>query len=204
VPDVSEDLDLPFPHYRCPTCRTELPLSDARVTVTCAEHVPAGEKLVFEIRDATTADRRAVEEICDRAWGETDVDLLGRTFDVMAGENVIAVVDDDLAGLVSLAVHRGELVIVMQSVYPQFQGTGIGSALVEEAARRAAARNLPSVVVTTTNDDIPSLYFYQRQGFSIYEVATGAMADRLGAAVPGFAEIPIRDEVRLRRPACRP
>jgi ribosomal protein S18 acetylase RimI-like enzyme len=143
-----------------------------------------------------------VEEICDRAWGETDVDILGRSFDVMACENVIATVDGELAGLAALAVHKGDLVIVMHSVYPQYQGTGIGSALVEEAARRAAGRNLASVVVAITNDDIPFLYFYQRHGFAIYEVATGAMADRLGAAVPGFAGIPIRDEVRLRRPAC--
>jgi GNAT superfamily N-acetyltransferase len=199
----SEKVDLPYLHYQCPRCGKELPLSEARITVTCTEHRPADEAVAFSVRGAKPADRRAVEEICDSAWGETEIDCFGRTFDVLEADNIIAEVDGRLAGLISLAIDRGEQAVVMLSVYPEHQGAGIGAALLEEAVARAEAAGLPFVKVATSNDDIPALYFYQRHRFLLYEIETGVLVDHHGAVLSGFANIPIRDEVRLRRPACR-
>lgn len=203
--DASENagMDLPYPHYECPICDKELPLTDARMTVTCSEHAPAGpSRPAVRVRDAEPRDRASVEEICDRVWGETEIDAFGRTFDVLAGDNIVAEADGQFAGMVSLAVDGGDLAIVMLSVYPEHQGTGVGAALIESALSRAAKRNLPLLKAETTNDDIPQLYFYQRHGFVMYELAAGAMTDHHGAVLSGFAGIPVRDAVRLRRPAC--
>lgn len=194
-----EDLDAPYPQYRCPICGEDLPLNDARTTVTCAKHLAQGEALEFAVRLATPDDRHAVEEICDRAWGETDIDAFGTTFDVLAGINLIAETDGQLAGLMSLTVHGGELAIVLLSVYPWYQGRGVGSALLKAADEVARTRKLPAVSAAVSNDDISTFYFYQRHGFVICEVAIGALADALGSAVGGFSDIPIRDEIRLRR-----
>ncbi len=194
-----DEIDLPYPQYRCPTCGKDLPLNEARMTVTCAEHQPA-DALDFVVRPARPADRHDIEEICDRALGETEIDIFDRTFDVLAGENLIADADGHLAGLLSLAIDRGELVVVLLSVYPEHQGQGLGAALLRSAVEFARERGLPSIRVAVSNDDIPLLYFYQRHGFAIYEIAVGALADRAGAAVAGFSGIPSRDEVRLRRP----
>jgi ribosomal protein S18 acetylase RimI-like enzyme len=196
-----EEIDLPYPQYRCPTCGKDLPLNEARMTVTCAEHQPT-DSLEFAVRAARPDDRRAIEEICDRALGETEIDIFDRTFDVLSGENLIGEADGALAGLLSTAVHYGELVIVLLSVYPEHQGQGVGAALLRAAVDLARERGLPSVRVAVSNDDIPLLYFYQRHGFVLYDVALGLLADRAGAAVAGFSGIPSRDEVRLRRPVC--
>jgi GNAT superfamily N-acetyltransferase len=196
------DIDLPYPHYECPVCGKELPLTQARMTVTCASHRPTGRAETATIRDAVPADRAAIEEICDRVWGETDIEVFGRMFDVLAGENIVAEVDGHVAGLISLAIHRGELAIVALSVYPEYQGAGAGAALLEASVRRAESLGLPLVKVATTNDDIPALYFYQRHGFVLYEIEAGIVVDHHGSVLSGFAGIPIRDEVRLRRPAC--
>jgi GNAT superfamily N-acetyltransferase len=198
----ADDVEAPYPHYLCPVDGEELPLAEARMSVTCAEHQPHGEKVAFVVRDAGAADRRAIEQICDRAWGETEIDVFGRTFDVLACDNVIAEVGSELGGLVSLAVHGGDLVVVMYSVYPQFQGRGVGSALLEAAAERAVGKSLPALKAVVSNDDLPLLYFYQRHGFAITDVGAGVLSDRLGYAGVGFAGIPIRDEIRLRRPVC--
>jgi len=198
----AEEVEVPFPQYLCPVDGRELPLAEARMSVTFAEHEPHGERLVFSVRDATSTDRHAIEEICDRAWGETDIDVYGRTFDVLSCENLIAEADGSLAGLISLAVNGGDLAIVMYSVYPQFQGRGIGSALLTAAYALAAEKALPAMKAAVSNDDIPLLYFYQRHGFSIAEIAKGLLSDKLGYAGIGFAGIPIRDEIRLRRPVC--
>lgn len=194
-----EERDLPYPHYRCPSCVKDLPLNEARIMVTCAEHQPA-DALEFTVRAARASDRRDIEEICDRALGETEVDVFDRTFDVFDGENLIAEADGRLAGLLSLAVDRGEIVIVLLTVYPENQGQGVGAALLRAAIDFARERGLPSIRVAVSNDDIPLLYFYQRHHFAIYDVALGLLADRAGAAVAGFSGILSRDEVRLRRP----
>ncbi|MDO8962916.1 MAG: GNAT family N-acetyltransferase [Coriobacteriia bacterium] len=199
---MNDEVDVPYPHYLCPVDGKELPLAEARMSVTCAEHQPRSTEIEFAVREATHEDRHAIEEICDRAWGETEIDVFGRTFDVLSCENLIAVAGDELAGLISLAVHGGELAIVMYSVYPQYQGRGIGSALLKAASALAIGKGLVAMKTAVSNDDLPLLYFYQRHGFVIAEIATGLLADRLGYAGVGFAGIPIRDEIRLRRPVC--
>ena len=130
----AEDVDAPYPQYRCPVDGEDLPLTEARITVTCERHRPHEAPVAFEVRDAGPKDRAAIELICDRVWGETDIDCFGRTFDVLAGHNLVAISDGELAGLISLALDRGEQAIVMLSVYPQFQG-GAHRA-VEPAAHR--------------------------------------------------------------------
>jgi ribosomal protein S18 acetylase RimI-like enzyme len=197
------EVEVPYPQYLCPVDGRELPLAEARMSVTCAEHQPRSVALAFTVREARPSDRHAIEEICDRAWGETEIDVFGRTFDVLACDNLVAVEGDELLGLISCTVHGGELAVVMYSVYPHYQGRGVGSALLDAAAEMATSRLLASMKAAVSNDDLPLLYFYQRHAFSIAEVATGLLADKLGYAGVGFAGIPIRDEIRLRRPVCQ-
>lgn len=195
------DFDMPYPQYRCPSCGKDLPLGEARMMITCAEHQNV-EELSFVVREAKPGDRAAIEEICDRALGEIEVDTFGRTFDVTEGINLIAEVDGELGGLLSVAVDRGELVFVLLSVYPEYQGRAMGSALVESAVAYARGHGLPIVRVAVSNDDIPLIYFYQRNGFTIYDIAVGRLVDDSGASVAGFSGIPSRDEIWLRRPVC--
>lgn len=194
-----EDLEAPYPQYRCPICGEFLPLNDARTTVTCAKHLPKPDETEFAVRAATPADRRAIEQICDRAWGETDIDVFGTTFDVLACTNLIAEADGRFAGLLALKPNGGDLAVVLLSVYPEFQGAGVGAALLNAAEALAKSLNLPAIRAAVSNDDISMLYFYQRNGFVIYEAALGVLADALGSAVGGFSDIPVRDEIRLRK-----
>ena len=196
---VIDEYELPYPQYRCTDCGRDLPLNEARMSITCAEHQHADD-VTFTVREAAPADRAAIEEICDRALGEVEIDVFGRTFDVLKGINLIADAGGKLAGLLSLAVDRGELVIVLLSVYPEYQGNGAGSALLRAAVDYANAKGMQLVRVAVSNDDIPLLYFYQRHGFSIYDIAVGRLVDETGSAVAGFSGIPSRHEIHLRRP----
>jgi len=199
---MDDELSVPYPHYRCGECGLDLPLTEARLTITCEDHQPGRDDAVTEVRPAEARDRHDIEDICDQALGETDVDAFGRTFDVLGQENLVALVDGTFAGVMSLAMDRGDLGIVLLSVYPAFQGHGVGSALLEAAVSQAASKRLPGLKVSISNDDVPSFSFYQRHGFVIEEVARGLLADRFGSAEPGFSGIPVRDEIRLRRPVC--
>ena len=55
-------------------------------------------------------------------------------------------------------------------------------------------------MAATSNDNLPSLYFYQRHGFRIFEVAPDAFAMHLkDPATVGFAGLPVRDEIRMEK-----
>lgn len=193
---------VPYPQYRCAQCAKELPLTAARLAVMCDDHRREGGDVEVSVRPAVRADRHDIEDICDQALGETDVDAFGRSFDVLEQENLVAISDGKLAGLVSLAVDGGDLAIVLLSVYPEFQGHGVGRVLVQAAADLAASRALPGIKAAISNDDVPSFSFYQRHSFVIDSVAKGLLADRYGSAEPGFSGILVRDEIRLRRSVC--
>jgi ribosomal protein S18 acetylase RimI-like enzyme len=199
---VTDQANVPYPQYRCGECGKELPLTEARLTITCEDHQPGRMDGTVEVRPATPDDRRSIEDICDQALGETDIDVFGRSFDVLEQENMVATADGRFAGLVSLAVDGGDLAIVLLSVYPGFQGFGVGRALTAAAVEVAAERGLPAVKVAISNDDVSSFSFYQRHGFVIDSIARGLLADRYGSAEPGFSGIPVRDEIRLRRSVC--
>lgn len=199
---VMDEFELPYPQYRCPQCGRDLPLNEARLTVTCASHQPEDD-LAFVVREARAADRADIEEICDRALGETELDLFDRTFDVMKSINFIAEVHDELGGLLSLSIVRGEAIIVLLSVYPDYQGKSVGASLLRAAMSYSREHGLPVMRVAVSNDDISLLYFYQRHGFVISDIAVGKLVDDSGSAVAGFSGIPSRDEIRLHCPVCQ-
>ena len=195
---MNDEFELPFPQYRCAQDGTDLPLGEARIAVVGPSVTPRDD-VTYTVRKATQSDEGQIELLCERALGETDVDVFGKSFDVLAGVNLIAVGSEGLAGLLSVAIENGEATIVLLSVYPDFQNKGVGGALLEAADELAARRGLGFLRAAVTNDDIPQIYFYQRHGFAFYEVGIGEAADRFGSASPGFSGIPVRDEIRLRR-----
>lgn len=81
---------------------------------------------------------------------------------------------------------------------------GVGSALVAEAKRIAAADNCTRLWVITTNDNLDALRFYQRRGFRLAALHTAAVNHsraRLKPEIPllGDHGIPICDELELEQ-----
>src|ERR1035437_1432356 len=101
--DGTDGVEVPYPQYLCPVDGRALPLAEARMSVTCAEHQPLAESVAFSVREAVVSDRR------------------------------------------SLTVTGGDLAVVMYSVYPEAQGRGVGSALLDAAVEIAEARSLHAV-----------------------------------------------------------
>jgi len=107
-----------------------------------------------------------------------------------------------LHGLLTYEVRAGTMEIVtLDAVAPQ---SGIGTALVEAAAGEAAALGCSEIRLTTTNDNLNALRFYQRRGFRLDALRPGgvARARALKPEIPltGDHGIPLRDELDLVRP----
>ena len=83
-------------------------------------------------------------------------------------------------------------------------GRGVGTALIEALISRLQAASVEVLRVTTTNDNLAALRFYQRRGFRITEARPGAVdqARRLKPSISMIGEfgLPIHDEIELERP----
>jgi GNAT superfamily N-acetyltransferase len=80
---------------------------------------------------------------------------------------------------------------------------GVGTALIEALITRLRAEAIPVLRVTTTNDNLNALRFYQRRGFRMVEVRPGAV-DKARFIKPSISligeyGIPIRDEIEFER-----
>ena len=186
--------------YRCLICNKESSLSDSRMAVICAGHRRETDDVNIELSVADKDDASAIQQICEYFWDETEVVCFRREFNVLECTNILAKEGDELVGMISLALEGDVGIIVLFNVYPKFQGAGIGKKLLDEAFTRFRSHEAQVVCVATSNDDLPALYLYQRAGFQLYEVAPGEIeAHHHGRLISGFAGLPVRDELRLRK-----
>jgi hypothetical protein len=122
----------------------------------------------------------------------------GRLFDGLALPTLVA---GDRAGFAVWTLRDGwaELVLI-QALEPR---SGVGTALLEALLERLAGAQVGELRLSTTNDNLDALRFYQRRGFRLLELRAGAIAAarRLKPTIPEVGEhgIAIRDELRLVR-----
>jgi ribosomal protein S18 acetylase RimI-like enzyme len=154
------------------------------------------------IRPVEENDRPTVEWLTTKLWGAPEVAVHDGVFYPSALPGFIAERGGRIAGLVTFEVRGGLLEIATINALDPYQG--IGTMLIE--AVRAEARRLgcQHVTLTTTNDNMGALRFYQRRGFRLAAVRPGAV-DRTRQRKPeiprtGDFGIPLRDEIDLSCP----
>jgi ribosomal protein S18 acetylase RimI-like enzyme len=81
------------------------------------------------------------------------------------------------------------------------EGRGTGAALLAHAADLARAAGAERIFLTTSNDNLNALGFYQKRGWRLVAIHRGAM-DRARVAKPGIPAvgmngIPMHDEIEL-------
>jgi ribosomal protein S18 acetylase RimI-like enzyme len=114
----------------------------------------------------------------------------------------VALQDGAIVGHVSyrLAGRRCELT----SIETDPPGRGIGSLLLDAVVDVAGRVGCTQVWLTTTNDNLDALRFYQRRGFRLSRLRVGAIDAARRALKPelpaiGSYGIPMRDELDLER-----
>ena len=117
-----------------------------------------------------------------------------------------AFVNDDWTGLVTYVVGAEGCEII--SLDALKEGGGIGTALLQAVAREAERRGCDRLFLSTTNDNLHALGFYQRRGFELVGIRRGAVTEarKRKPRIPliGDDDIPVRDEIELEiRPPAR-
>ncbi|MBU0517648.1 GNAT family N-acetyltransferase [bacterium] len=195
------------PQFYCPLRDRYINVGEADILVVSTEakedHAKPEEAIAesnITLKRAYEQDMDDVREVVEYFWDETEFYCFDQTFKVEECTNILAYAEDDLAGLLSYKRNDQTLHIVVLNVYPEHQGQGIARKLIREAIEIADKNRCETVKVATTNDDIPAICVYQKMGFRLSEILPGAVAKHHGEELPGFAGIPVLDEIRLERP----
>ena len=176
-------------------------LAHARLEVTGPRGTAPRPPLT--IRPATPADRPRIAELAEMFWGEDEVECFDHSYQVDSLPAYVACDGEEIVGAASYALEEevDAVNLVMLNVLPRWQGRGAARELIAAVTDMARAEGTERVIVATTNDDLPALELYQRLGFTITEVLVGRLVEHHGGVEPGFAGIPVRDEIRLEMAA---
>jgi GNAT superfamily N-acetyltransferase len=183
---------------RCGRCGKFVDWDEAHVQVvcTCRPHIDLPPVLV---REATESDRAAARALFQQDFGRTHIVAFGEVMDIDQMPALVALMHHEPSGALAYRLFGDALHIVALATDPMWQRSGVGGNLVAEAELLARRLNLNRLVVATTNDNLPALYFYQRRGYRLTELVPDSVIIHTHQEVGGFAGIPTRDEIRLEK-----
>jgi ribosomal protein S18 acetylase RimI-like enzyme len=170
-----------------------------KLGTVCASHGKKA-KLDFAVRRVRSEEERSIiREFVRRFWGEEEQLTFDRRFAVAELPAYVAKVQTGTIGFISFSPAGDALIIVALGVLPRYQCCGVGSRLIEKVEGEARRLEKGNVLVSTSNDDLPALGFYQSRGFQIYEVKPNVIAEKHGTVLQGIDGLPVRDELRLEK-----
>jgi len=194
----NDDFDSKPAVLRCGRCGKAVDWADAQLQVVCScrPHIALPPVLVHEAQDS---ERAVVRDLFRRDFGRTQIIAFGEVMNVDAMPVLVATTYEEVSGALAYRLFGDGLHIVALATDVMWQRSGVGGHLVAEAELLARRLFLARIVVTTTNDNLPALYFYQRRGYRFTALRPGAVLTHTPDVLPGFAGIPVRDEVQLEK-----
>lgn len=144
-------------------------------------------------------DRDWVERFVAKRWGAAMVVAHGTIYYPHELPGFAAVQVGERVGLVTYRIEGERCEIVtLDSLRPS---SGVGTALIEAVKQAARCTGCTRLWLTTTNDNVNALRFYQKRGFALVTLRPNALAlsRRLKPEIPliGGHGIPLRDELDL-------
>lgn len=184
---------------RCSRCGRFVDWEHARLQIVCGCRGQLELPPVL-VRQATEADRPRVQELFLTDFGHLTIVAFGEVMHADAEPALVAEMRDDIAGALAYRTLGDALHIVALATDPLWQRSGVGGYLLAEAELLARREGRSRLVSTTSNDNLPSLYFYQRHGYRLTEIVPDAFAAHLkDPNAVGFAGIRVRDEIRMEK-----
>jgi GNAT superfamily N-acetyltransferase len=183
---------------RCGRCGRYVDWDEAQLQVICScrPRIPLPPVLVHE---ATDRDRAIVRALLERGFGRMHIVAFGEVMNVDEMPALVATMHDEVSGALAYRLRGDGLHVVALATDPMWQRSGVGGHLIAEAELLARRLGLARLLVTTTNDNLPALYFYQRRGYRLTAIAPGSVVEQTGTSLAGFAGIPVLDEIHLEK-----
>ena len=155
----------------------------------------------IRIRPIAEGDRPMLAWLVAELWGSDIVAVHGSSLRPAELSGFIAERSQRVVGLLTYQLVGNVLEIVTLNAIDR--RAGIGTMLVEAAVSKARRFGCGEVRLTTTNNNVDALRFYQRRGFRLAEVRPGAVdqARQQKPEIPRVGDygIPLHDEIDLTR-----
>jgi GNAT superfamily N-acetyltransferase len=155
----------------------------------------------IRIRPVSERDRPMLAWLVTELWGSEVVAVHGTSLRPAELSGFIAERSRRVVGLLTYQLVGTMLEIVTLNAIDR--RAGIGTLLIEAAVGKARRFGCHEIRLTTTNDNVDALRFYQRRGFLLAELRPGAVdrARELKPEIPPVGDygIPLRDEIDLTR-----
>ena len=157
--------------------------------------------MAIQIKRITLEDKKTVLEIVQTLWGDEAIIVHGEVFHTSELAGLKATEGDKIIGILHYQLEEEECEILTLASIKQKQG--VGSSLIAEVEKIAKNHGCRVLNLTTTNDNLHALGFYQRRGFHLAALYPGqiTITRKLKPTIPeiGNDNIPIRDELRLEK-----
>ncbi len=183
---------------RCSRCGKFVDWVEAQVQIVCNCR-PRLDLPPVLVREATDQDRRLARELFEQDFGRTKIVAFGELMDIDQMPSLVAVMHEEPSGALAYRLLGDALHIVALATDPMWQRSGVGGHLVAEAELLARRLKLKRLIVSTTNDNLPAMYFYQRRGYRFTNMIPNSVSAHTHREQPGFAGIPVLDEIQLEK-----
>jgi ribosomal protein S18 acetylase RimI-like enzyme len=133
---------------------------------------------MFTIRRITAEDTPRLNQFWIEHWDGTEMIVHGEVFQAAQLDGFVAEQNEAWIGLVTFYLNNtGCEILSLDSLQ---EGQGIGTNLIEEVIREARERGCRRIFLTTTNDNLHALGFYQKRGFELATLRRGAVNESRG------------------------
>jgi len=185
--------------YACNVCGKPLCPQHAKLRTLCPACLKKTTLNYTIVKAKTKKEKEKIREFVERFWGEQEQLTFDKRFIVAELPTYIAKEKDSIVGFISFAETEDATIITALGILPQCQNAGVGKALIKKVEAETKQLSKKQLLVSTSNDDLPALAFYQSLGFQIYEVKPDVIAEKHGKIIKGISGLPVRDELRLRK-----
>ena len=153
----------------------------------------------MEILQIDPTNRAMIDAFIIREWFTLQMVVHGERIDLGTADGWYACENEDILGLITYRIAGDGMEIL--SLDSLRENHGIGTALLSRALSKARASGLKRITLTTTNDNLRAMQFYQKRGFDMVKLDRNALeqARRLKPEIPliGLNGIPLRHEIEF-------
>ena len=157
--------------------------------------------MTLKIESIVENDKADIEEMISHFWGDATIVVHSDIFHPTELAGLKAKIGTSIVGFLHYLIMGEECEIITLASFEQ--GQGIGSALLAKIEQIARAKQCHKLILTTTNDNLYALGFYQRRGFYLTELKPGQVdiSREIKPTIPlvGENNIPLRDELQLEK-----
>ncbi len=166
-------------------------------------------KAEFQIVELADEHREWARRVCEEWWGGVEVMSRWVWHDTSKLPGFVAIglpphpvgerEGGNPIGLATYRVDESECELITLNSFDE--GKGIGAALLDAVREVAKKKRSRRLWLTTSNDNLDAIRFYQKRGFRMVAIHLGAIdaARELKPSIPlvGHYGIPCRDEVEM-------